>query len=140
MSPAPRNVFWSENGQQVVLALEDQYYLLNFNSESVREFVAAKDPDAPPEDEDDGCEEAFDFVEEFPDVITSGLWVSSDCFVFTNAKGSIFYLIGQKVMKLANADKKQSLLGYDAKANRLYLVDKHFQIVVYNLLLPVVNY
>ena len=43
-------------------------------------------------------------------------------------------------MKLANADKKQFLLGYDAKANRLYLVDKHFQIIVYNLLLPVVNY
>jgi coatomer subunit beta' len=89
--------------------------------------VASKDPDAKvEEDEDDGCEEAFDFVEEFSDVITSGLWVSSDCFVFTNAKGSIFYLIGQKVMKLANADKKQFLLGYDAKANRLYLVDKHF--------------
>jgi hypothetical protein len=29
-------------------------------------------------------------------------------------------------MKLANADKKQFLLGYDSKANRLYLVDKHF--------------
>ena len=73
-------------------------------------------------------------------MITSGLWVSADCFVFTNAKGSIFYLVGQKVMKLANADKKQFLLGYDSKANRLYLVDKHFKIVVFNLLLPVVNY
>ena len=114
--------------------------MLNFNLDAVNQYVLSKDPEAAAEEEDDGCEEAFDFVEEFSDVITSGLWVSSDCFVFTNAKGSIFYLIGQKVMKLANADKKQSLLGYDAKANRLYLVDKHFQIVVYNLLLPVVNY
>lgn len=60
--------------------------------------------------------------------------------MFTNAKGNIFYLIGQKVMKLANADKKRYLMGYDSKQSRLYMVDKHFSIYVYNLLLPVVNY
>ena len=94
VSPSPRNVYWSENGQQVVLALEDQYYLLNYNAEAVSQYVASRDPDANPDDDDDGCEEGFDFVEEFSDVITSGLWVSQDCFVFTNVKGSIFYLIG----------------------------------------------
>ena len=26
VSPAPKNVYWNENGTQVVLALEDQYY------------------------------------------------------------------------------------------------------------------
>ena len=136
VSPAPRNLYWSENGQQVVLALEDQYYLLNFNQDQVNNYLQNKEGN----EEDDGCEEAFDFVEEFGDVITSGLWVSSECFVFTNAKGSIYYLIGQKVIKLVNADKKQFLLGYDQKQNRLYLVDKHFKIVAYNLSLAVVNY
>jgi len=48
-------------------------------------------------------------------VITSGLWVSNECFVYTNAKGNIMYTIGGKTIKLANADKKQYLLGYDAK-------------------------
>ena len=32
-------------------------------------------------------EEAFQFVEEFPEVIQSGMWVSNDCFVFSNIKG-----------------------------------------------------
>ena len=43
-------------------------------------------------------------------------------------------------MKLANADKKQFLLGYDSKQSRLYMVDKHFNIYAYSLLLPMVNY
>ena len=43
-------------------------------------------------------------------------------------------------MKMANADKKQYILGYDAKQNRLYMVDKNFNIYSYSLLLSVVSY
>jgi coatomer subunit beta' len=43
-------------------------------------------------------------------------------------------------MKLANADKKQFLLGYDGKQNKLYLVDKNFTVYTYSLFLSVVNY
>ena len=43
-------------------------------------------------------------------------------------------------MKFANADKKQYILGYDGKQNRLYLVDKNFNITSWFLLLSVVNY
>lgn len=39
VSPAPKNVFWSENGQQVVLSLEDNYYLLNFSAEAVANYI-----------------------------------------------------------------------------------------------------
>ena len=41
---------------------------------------------------------------------------------------------------MANADKKQYILGYDAKQNRLYMVDKNFNIYSYSLLLSVVSY
>lgn len=68
------------------------------------------------------------------------MWVSNDCFVFSNIKGQIHYLIGQKSIKLTNSDKKHYILGYDGKLNRLYLVDKSFNIYTYNLLLSVVNY
>jgi len=43
-------------------------------------------------------------------------------------------------MKMANADKKQYILGYDGKQNRLYMVDKNFNIYSYALLLSVVSY
>jgi len=43
-------------------------------------------------------------------------------------------------MKLGNADKKQYILGYDGKLNRLYMIDKNFNVYSYSLLLQVVNY
>ena len=43
-------------------------------------------------------------------------------------------------MKLANADKKYFILGYDGKQNRLYLIDKSLNIVSYSLLLALINY
>ena len=68
------------------------------------------------EDEiEDGFEEAFDFVDEYAETVNSGLWVSNECFTFTNSRGNISYLIGGKIMKLGNADKKQYILGYDGK-------------------------
>ena len=98
MSPSPKNVYWSENGQQVVLSLEDTFYLLNFKADEVAQYVASKEPseleEKKEDDDDDGCEEAFEFAEEFSELITSGLWVSNDCFVYTNNKGQIYYMIG----------------------------------------------
>ena len=62
---------------------------------------------------EDGVEEAFTFVDEFSEVVTSGQWVSNDCFTFINNKGSLNYLIGGRVMKIGNTGKKQHILGYD---------------------------
>lgn len=79
-------------------------------------------------------------MEEFHETITSGVWISNECFVFLNTKGSISYLIGNKIIKLSNADKKYFILGYDGKQSRLYLVDKSLNIVSFSLLLSLVNY
>jgi hypothetical protein len=51
-------------------------------------------------------EEAFTFGDEFNEIVTSGQWVSNECFAFINNKGSLNYLIGGRVMKLGNAGKK----------------------------------
>jgi len=116
-----------------VLSLEENYYLLNFSEEDVSAYVAEKEGEEAGEDDEDdeGCEEAFEFQDEFADIITSGLWVSNDCFVYTNTKGHIYQMIGMKTIKMANADKKQFILGYDSKQNRLYMVDKNFNIYSY---------
>jgi coatomer subunit beta' len=39
VSPAPKSVYWSDNGQQVVLALDENYYLLNFNSNATEAYI-----------------------------------------------------------------------------------------------------
>jgi coatomer subunit beta' len=49
-------------------------------------------------------------------------------------------MIGSKTIKMANADRKQFILGYDSKQSRLYMVDKNFNIYSYTLILAVVSY
>ena len=75
------------------MALEDNFYLLSFDNDKTIQYINSKDPSSSNEQDDEGFEEAFNFTEEFPDIITSGLWVSNDCFVYTNSKGHIYYLI-----------------------------------------------
>ena len=82
----------------MVLSLEDTFYLLNFQADEVASYISSKEPseleDKKEDDDDDGCEDAFQFAEEFSEIITSGLWVSNDCFVYTNNKGQVYYMIG----------------------------------------------
>jgi hypothetical protein len=75
----------------VILSLEETFYLLNFQADEVANYITTKGPseleEKKDDEDDDGCEEAFQFAEEFQEVITSGIWVSNDCFVYTNNKG-----------------------------------------------------
>jgi hypothetical protein len=93
------------------LALEETFYLLNFNSEIVENALKKGGV----ENEDDGIEDAFTFVEEFNEAVNSGTWISNECFVFMNSKGIINYQINTKILKLTSADKKFFILGYDSK-------------------------
>jgi coatomer subunit beta' len=141
VSPSPKNVYWSDaNGAYLVLALEDTFYLLQYNAETVDALLAR-----PGEESEDGFEEAFTFVEEFNETVQSGVWISNDCFVFTTHKGAIHYLItgsSPKVLKLSGCDKKYFIMGYDGKqqGGRLYLIDKSLNIVSYSLQLSLVNF
>jgi hypothetical protein len=46
------------------------------------------------EEQEDGLEDAFTFEDEYTETVVSGLWVSSDCFVWINTRSSVNYLIG----------------------------------------------
>jgi coatomer subunit beta' len=49
-------VFWSENGELVALACEDELYILRFTRENYVEAVKSGDID------DDGVESAFEII------------------------------------------------------------------------------
>jgi coatomer subunit beta' len=124
----------------LILALEDTFYLLQYNADQVEVALRKMAAGGASENEEDGFEEAFTFVEEFNETINSGTWISNDCFVFVNPKGIVNYLIGNKILKLTTTDKKFFILGYDSKQNRLYLIDKSLNIISYSLLLALVNF
>ena len=55
-------------------------------------YISSKEPselggDQKEDEDDEGYEDAFQFADEFQEIITSGIWVSNDCFVYTNNKG-----------------------------------------------------
>ena len=108
-----KQLYWSDDGSQLILVLDTTFYLLKFHPDEVDKALASGAMDD--DEEEDGVEAAFEMVDEFPDIIMSGLWVSNECFTFINAKGNIVYLINGRVMKLGNADKKQYILGYEGK-------------------------
>lgn len=133
-----KHILWSEDGLKAVLALEDSMYLLTYNQDTVNTILTTGQ--VTEDDAEDGFEDAFTFEDEFPEMVNSGQWISHNCFTFINNRGAINYLIGNKIMKLGNADKKQHILGYDGKQSRLYLIDKSLNIYAHRLLLSVINY
>ena len=130
----PKQVFWSEGGDQLVISTENGFYILRYNEEAV---LSALESGAPlPVD---GIEDAFEVLHEVPEKIRSACWVG-DCFIYTNAQNVIKYCVGKRTDHVAHLDRTMYLLGYLPKVGRLILIDKAYNVVSYTLRLSVVNF
>lgn len=67
MSQTPKHIIWNEQGTQVVIALEESFYLLQFNADQVEMHLRKLAAGAADDADEDGIEEAFTFIEEFND-------------------------------------------------------------------------
>ena len=63
-----------------------------------------------------------------------------DCFIFTTASSRLCYYVGGEVITLAHLDRPMYMLGYLTKQNRVYLMDRHYVLVSYELLVSVLEY
>ena len=63
-------------------------FLLKYNEEVVKDNIDNLD-------ENEGCDKAFDVIQELSDSVTSGYWIH-DCFFYTNKKGKLNYVISSK--------------------------------------------
>ncbi len=137
---APKEVYWSESGNLVLIACEESTYVLSYNDTVVSSAIAMGQ--VSPEDGVDG---SFDLMYEINDTITSGQWVG-DCFIYCNNSGRLNYSVGGKIQTLVHLDTKSSgatmhsVLGYLAKEDRVYLVDKSLNIVSFRVMLAVLQY
>ena len=73
------------------------------------------------------------------ETVTSALWIS-DVFFFTNQYGKINYSISGKIFSYAHTDKKKFLIGFIPSQNRLYLIDKSFAVISFEVPLIVTEY
>lgn len=137
---SPKEVYWSDAGNMVLLACEDTAYVLTHNAQVTANAIAMGQ--ASPED---GIEGSFDLLYEINDTISSGKWVG-DCFIYVNNKGRLNYSVGGQIQTLVHLDTSgggttvHTVLGYLAKEDRVYLIDKSLNIVSYRIMLAVLQY
>ena len=137
---SPKEVYWSDAGNMALLACEDTAYVLSYNAQATQSAIAMGQ--VSPEDGIDG---SFELLYEINDSITTGKWVG-DCFIYINNSGRLNYSVGNNIQNLAHLDttaagtSKHTILGYLAKEDRVYLVDKSLQISSYQIMLSVLQY
>ena len=83
------------------------------------------------DEEVEGFEEAFEPINDLTEQVNSGIWISS-VFFFTTTSGKIAYTINGKVFSI-DTEKKAFIIGYINQQNRLYLIDKHLNIISYEV-------
>lgn len=136
----PKDVYWSDSGNMVLLATEESAFVLSFNAAQVAQAIATGQVNP-----EDGIEGSFELLYEISDKITSGKWVG-DCFIYINSAGRLNYSVGGQIETLvhletsAGGQAQHTILGYLAKEDRVYLVDKSLSIVAYKVMLAVLQY
>jgi Membrane protein involved in colicin uptake len=137
---AAKEVYWSDGGNMVCIATKDGAYVLSYNAEVASSAIATGQVSA-----EDGIDGTFDLLYEINDNVSSGKWVG-DCFIFLNSAGRLNYIVGGQVQTLvhletsAGGTTKHTILGYLAKEDRVYVVDKSLNISSYRILLSVLEY
>lgn len=129
-----RNIYWNDNGDMLVVACEDQYFILKYDAELVATAMSTNSID-----KENGVEGAFELEYSMTDKIRTGQWVG-DCFLFTNGTGRLNYFVGGQVMTLCHMDHPMYLLGFVPKEDRVFLIDKAYNVISHKALLSVLNY
>lgn len=135
-----KEVYWSDSGNMVCIATEDSSYVLSYDAQATAAAVAMGQVN-----EEVGIEGTFELLYEISDTVTSGKWVG-DCFIFLNNAGRLNYIVGGQVQTLvhletsAGGSTKHTVLGYLAKEDRVYLIDKSLNITSYCVMLSVLEY
>lgn len=154
-----KDIKWSESGDLMCIASEESFFILRYN----RDVVAAAF-DADSAISEDGIEGAFTLVHEVAEQLRTFIWVG-DCLIYTNTAGRLNYTVGAEVITVQHLDRVSRALlhhssrhgdcttdcswrpaqplyivGYLPKENRLYMIDRDFSIVSFQLLLSVIEY
>lgn len=137
---AAKQVYWADSGNMVLLACADSAYVLAYNGEKVSQAISMGQVSM-----ENGVDGSFDLLYEIAEPITSGKWVG-DCFIYVNSGGRLNYSVGGQIETLVHLETgaggtcQHTVLGYLAKEDRVYLIDKSLNIISYKVMLAVLQY
>ena len=125
----PNKIIWNEKKTKMALICEDVLYILEVNYDKIEEYIE-KIIDGEKGDVD-GCEESFGDSFDIDGKIINGFFID-DIFVFENSKNKISYTINDKVFNITTLSNRFFLLGYLESTNKIYLMNKNFQLISYS--------
>ncbi|CAD8136859.1 unnamed protein product [Paramecium octaurelia] len=128
---SPNKVIWNETNTIVALATNDEVYFLQYDPEQLPIFLQQ-------EEEPDGFEDAFQPLCDITESINSGYFIQ-DVFYYTTVNGKIAYSVNGKIF-IVDQDKKYFIIGYIQQQNKLYLIDKNYNIISYEVNSNVVEF
>lgn len=131
----PRDIYWNESGDMLVISCEDSYFVLKYQSDVVATALAGSRNSR----DENGVDGSFELEYSMNDKVRTGQWVG-DCFLFTNTSGRLNYFVGGQVMTLFHMDHPMYLLGFVPKEDRVFLIDKTYNIISHRVYLSVLNY
>ena len=126
-------IYWSANGKSVAIVCKDSYYILKYDPNALSSYL-----EQGMEISADGIEESLSLVEEVQEFVQSGTWIG-DCFIYTS-NNKLCYFIGNSSYIVSHFSSPCFILGYVPRDNRVYLIDKEYNIVSYELNLIVIEY
>lgn len=133
---SPIALYWNEAGDSLVIAAADSFYVLKYDKEAVATALATGGSAISSEE---GVAGAFDLVATISEKVQTGQWVG-ECFLFTSGNRKLNYVVGGEVMTLAHLNQSLYLLGFVPKEDRVFLIDKTYNLYSYKLLLSVLSY
>ena len=130
----PSQIYWNETSDSLVIACADCFYILKYDKDVVVAALAAGNINP-----EEGVNGSFELETTINEKVRTGQWVG-ECFLYTNSVGKLNYIVGGEVMTLCHLSSPMYLLGYVPKEDRVFLIDKSYNVVSYKLLLSMLSY
>jgi coatomer subunit beta' len=135
---SPHTLVWSENKKNLALICDDVTYILRAFPDRIEKFIEDNDT-ADVDPDDGGCETAFEGFYEINERVMNGFFID-EVFIFVNNKNKINYALEDRIFSITTLNSNYSLQGYLASLNKIFLMNKSFNLIAYTFPLSFVNY
>lgn len=125
----PKKIIWNEQKTLVALICNDGTYILSVNFKAIEDYIE-EIVDGNSKGKENGCDDSFEVCYDINETIVTGFFIN-DVFVFQTSKNKICYSINEKIFQITTLSSNYFLLGYLQTTNKLYLMNKSFQLISY---------
>jgi len=129
-------IIWNENKNSFALVCDDITYILKCNNQIIEKYIEENEGKTAIEE---GCVDGFEAYCEINDKVIHGIFLD-EVFIYVNNKNKLNYAIEDKIFSITTLNSNYLLLGYLASTNRLYLMDKSYNLISYSFPASFINY